>query len=155
MYKDMYSLLFSNVLFSFISSKFSPLISISFLIWSIHLVCRLLYLLVCGIFLGILSSLIRSICPNHLNLLSPTVIFYLFIPSSNLMLVFPILSFSVLLKIAQKNFISMAWILLSFLFVFDQISATYGVNSLKINFKISSLYFSLISLSLNNPFTRW
>ena len=60
--------LISHFLSSCISFQFSPLISTSFLIWSIHLVLGwFLSIFVCSIFLGSLSSLIRIICPNHLN----------------------------------------------------------------------------------------
>ena len=54
---------------SFYSSQFSPLISISFLIWSIHLVLCLPLGSSPSIFMCILSSLVCITCPNHFNLL--------------------------------------------------------------------------------------
>ena len=66
--------LFSYFLFSCISSQFSPLFSISFLILSIHLVLDLPlghfpFTFVWSIFLDTVSSAICITFPNHLNLL--------------------------------------------------------------------------------------
>ena len=102
-------------------SIFPSLFSYMHLNWSIHLVldhplgCFPL-ILVCSIFLGILSSVIRITCPNHLYLLFCMPFLVSSSPSSNIMLVSFILCFFVLFKSVLNNFISMAWILLSSLF---------------------------------------
>ena len=72
--KNLQPSLFHHFLFSCIYSHFSPLTSISFLIWSIHLVLglpvdRFSSIFVCSIFSGILSFVIRITWPNHLTLL--------------------------------------------------------------------------------------
>ena len=66
--------LFFHFLFSFISSQYTSLISIYFLIWSIHLVLGLPIggfpsIFVHSIFFGILSFVKPTIYPNHLSLL--------------------------------------------------------------------------------------
>ena len=106
--------LFSHFLFCCIYSQFFPLISISFLIWSIHLVWDLPLgsipsIFVRSIFLGILSSPICITYPYHLNLLFWLPFLISSTASSNAMLVFLILCF-VLFKITLNIFISMAWI---------------------------------------------
>ena len=110
--------LLSHFLYSFISSQFSLLISISFLIWSIHQVLgipldRFPFIFGYNIFLHVLSSPIHITCSNLLNLIFCMSFLFHSPPCSYLMLVFLIVSFFVLFKIALNNLISMAWILLS------------------------------------------
>ena len=92
----------SSCLFSLTSVFFyffpiSCLASLSFLIWSIHLVLDLPFnhfpsIFVFSIFLDILSSVFCITCPYHLNLLSWMPFFISSTASSNLMLIFFILS---------------------------------------------------------------
>ena len=68
-YRDLQPSLFSHFWFSCISYRFSSFISISFLIWSIHLclpIGRFPPIFVCSIFLGILSSAILP-CSSHVQ----------------------------------------------------------------------------------------
>ena len=101
--------LFSHILVSCISSKCSPLISLSFLICSMHLVL--------GISLGnfsinflcsIFFSLIRITCPNYLNVLFWKQSFISSTPSSNLITVFLSCPPFFCLKLLSK--VSFSWL---------------------------------------------
>ena len=120
--------LFSSFLFSCISSQIFP----SHLYNLLNLVY--LYVLLLAFSLNFLyiefSSAIRIKWPNHLNLLFECI--FLCHPpiSSNLILIFIILSF-VLRNIALKYFITKAWILLSVYLLLSKVSIQYSNILLK------------------------
>ena len=121
---------------------FFPCFSISmcFLIWSIHQALALALdrfpsIFECSIKYPLFSH--PHHMSNHLNLLFWISFFISSTPNSNCMSVFLILSFFALLKIILKNFISMAWSLVSSLFVVVQVSAPYvGLDGLGVTFSL-------------------
>jgi hypothetical protein len=145
--RNLQSFLFSYFLFSYISSHFPLLISMSFLIWSIQLVLCLPRGSLPPFFFHI-STVICITCPNHHKLLSLISFSISSTSSSNLILAFLNLYFFVLFKIALKN--SFPWF--EFCYPFFLLLSRFLLHIVTCSYhefkKISSFIFFLLLLFL-------